>query len=116
MILRSIFAFARFFLHLRYRVRIEGIDKFDYNGPIIVFPNHPALVDPMIMITEIGKKKILSPVMTETYMTTPWLSPILKAMKTVPVGDLARGGSIDDVEKAFQGIRDGLENKQNILK
>lgn len=53
--------------------------------------------------------------MTETYINTPWLGPILKAMKTVPVGDLARGGSIEDVEKAFEGIRIALEQKQNIL-
>lgn len=115
MYLRSIFAFARFFLHLRYRVHIEGMKEFDHNGPIIVFPNHPALVDPMIMITEIGRKKILSPVMTETYIHTPWLGPILRAMKTVPVGDLARWWSIEDVEKAFQGIREGIQRKQNIL-
>ncbi|GAB0174954.1 MAG: hypothetical protein HHAS10_08330 [Candidatus Altimarinota bacterium] len=115
MYLKGIFAVARFFLRLRYRVRIEGMKEFDHPGPIIVFPNHPALVDPMIMITEIGRKKILSPVMTETYINTPGLGPILHAMKTVPVGDLARGGNIDDVEKAFEGIRKGIENKQNIL-
>lgn len=69
----------------------------------------------MIMITEIGKRKILSPVMTETYIDTPGLGPILRAMKTVPVGDLARGGSIEDVEEAFDGIRKALDNHQNIL-
>lgn len=115
MLLKIVFFFARSVLHLRYRVTLQGLAHFDHSGPIILLPNHPALVDPMIMISEIGKKKILSPVMTETYIHTPWLGPILKAMKTVPVGDLARGGSIKDVEKAFDGIRAALENKQNIL-
>lgn len=77
--------FVRHILALRYRVSFKNIDIFDKNNPVIVFPNHPALVDPMILISNIAKRKILSPVMTETYFTTPGLGPIVRALQTIPV-------------------------------
>ena len=46
----------------------------------MVFPNHPALVDPMIVTSYIAKKKLLSPVMTETYFHTPGLGPIVRGL------------------------------------
>ncbi len=58
-------------LGLRYRITFTNFEVFDTKNPVIVFPNHPALVDPMILISHIGKKKILSPVMTKSYINTP---------------------------------------------
>lgn len=78
-----------YILALRYRITFAGLEAFDSQGPVIVFPNHPALVDPMILLSHIGKKRILSPVMTESYFHTPGLGSIIKALKTVPVGDIA---------------------------
>lgn len=106
---------VRFILSLRYKLTFKNIEVFDSTSPVIVFPNHPALADPMILTSYIAKKKILSPVMTETYFHTPGLGPIVRALRTVPVGDIAKGGSIDDVKKAFQGIKTAMKNEQNIL-
>lgn len=78
-----------YILALRYRITIKNLEVFDTEDPVIVFPNHPALVDPMILLSHIGKKRILSPVMTESYFHTPGLGGIIKALKTVPVGDIA---------------------------
>lgn len=97
-----LFFLVRSLLSLRYRVSFRGDEVFDTSSSVIVFPNHPALVDPMLLVSYIGKKKILSPVMTETYFHTPGLAPIIRALGTIPVGDLARGGDIEDVKSAFQ--------------
>jgi hypothetical protein len=35
-------------------------------------------------------------------------------MGTVPVGDISRGGSAEDVKKAFVGIRSAIQNRQDI--
>ena len=81
---------VRHILSLRYRLDMKNIEVFDTDRPVIVFPNHPALVDPMLLISNIAQKKILSPVMTETYLHTPGLGPIVRALRTVPVGDIAK--------------------------
>jgi long-chain-fatty-acid--[acyl-carrier-protein] ligase len=108
-----LFAF-RTLLSLRYRTEFVNFDIFDAKNPVIVFPNHPALVDPLIVVSNIAKKKLLSPVMTETYFHIPGLGGIIRAMGTVPVGDIARGGNAEDVRKAFVGIREAMKNRQNI--
>jgi len=89
MFLPFIFASFSRILSLRYRIVIKNHEVFDTKSPVIVFPNHPALVDPMILISHIGQKKILSPVMTESYFHTPGLGSIIRALRTVPVGDIA---------------------------
>ncbi len=90
MVLNILFRISSFLLSLRYRVTYKNMEVFDTASPVILFPNHPALIDPIILIANIGKKKMLSPVMTETYFKTPGLGGILRALKTVPVGDLVQ--------------------------
>ncbi len=102
-------------LALRYKVTFTNKEVFDTKQSVIVFPNHPALVDPMILVSNIASQKILSPVMTETYFHTPWIGPIIRALRTIPVGDISLGGSTEDVRKAFRGINDAMKNKQDIL-
>jgi hypothetical protein len=53
--------------------------------------------------------------MTETFFHTPGLGPIIRALQTIPVGDIARGGSAEDVKKAFSGIEIAMKKKQNII-
>ena len=109
------FKILRAFLSLRYSISLKWLEVFDTQHPVIVFPNHPALVDPMIVTSYIAKKKLLSPVMTETYFHTPGLGPIVRGLWAIPVGDIAKGWTIDDVKKAFHGISEAIKNKKNIL-
>lgn len=53
--------------------------------------------------------------MTESYFHTPGFGGIIRALKTVPVGDIAAWWTIEDVQKAFSGIESAMKNKQNIL-
>ena len=110
-----LFRFFRFILSLRYRIQITGIDYLHGDEPLVVFPNHPALIDPVIVSSYIGKYKTLAPVVTETYYHTPGIEPVLDYIGAVPVGDVIAGGSIDDVRNAFIGISDVLKSGKNIL-
>ncbi len=105
----------RFILFLRYKITFKNIEVFDSVTPMVVFPNHPALVDPMILTAYVAKKKILSPIMTETYFHTAGLGPIVRALRAVPVGDIAKWWSIENVKQAFGGIKKAIEDRQNIL-
>ncbi len=69
--LRFLFFIARNILALRYKITFKNQELFETKVPVIVFPNHPALVDPLILISNIGKRKLLSPVMTQSYFSTP---------------------------------------------
>ena len=73
-------AIFRFFLRRRYRIDVHGFEVFDTDAPVVVLPNHPALVDPMIMLSVVAQKKLLSPIMIETYYHTFGMEPLFRAL------------------------------------
>lgn len=73
-------AIFKFFLQRRYHIDVRGFEVFDTDAPVVVLPNHPALVDPMIMLSVVAQKKLLSPIMTETYYHTFGMEPLFRAL------------------------------------
>ncbi len=49
---------ARAVLRLRYRIRVSGLDRVRLRGNrgILFLPNHPALIDPPIVVSELHKR------------------------------------------------------------
>ncbi|HWQ10265.1 MAG TPA: hypothetical protein VN436_14190, partial [Holophaga sp.] len=54
-LLRSI---ARCALRLRYRIEVQGLEEVAAKGTtgILFLPNHPALVDPVIVLSELHRR------------------------------------------------------------
>ena len=48
---------CRWLLALRYRVHVSGLEKLQsLEGPTLVIPNHPAYVDPAIILAHVRLK------------------------------------------------------------
>lgn len=106
----------RFVLARRYDITIIGLEHLKQSGSKMIMPNHPGLIDPIIVFSYLSEHIELSPVVTETYYNKPILHSLFKSVQAVPMGDLARGtGDIAEVSRTFSGIVDGLENGKNIL-
>ena len=72
----------------RYRVETEGLDRLDATKTYLVLPNHPAMVDPMLVGTALGRIP-LKPLADELFFRTGFLAPkILKTLGAVAVPDL----------------------------
>ena len=58
MIDRLLRSFVRFCLWLRYRIRVRGLDEIARRGAkgVVFLPNHPALIDPIIMLSVLHKR------------------------------------------------------------
>lgn len=52
---------------LRYQVDIKGAEHLSGDTPLLILPNHPALIDPLILTSHLLKHRRVSPVITETY-------------------------------------------------
>lgn len=73
----------------RYDVAIEGAACLDGPGPFLVLPNHPAMVDPMIVATAL-RRVPLRPLVDERFFRAgPLTRLVLHALRAVPVPDLA---------------------------
>jgi len=76
-------------LHRRYEVEVKGLEKLEaLDGPILVWPNHPAYVDPPTVLSHLRFGKSLRPlVFTDTYRS--WLFyPIMKIIDAYEVPNL----------------------------
>jgi len=109
-------SFFRFILARRYDITITGLEHLKQTGSKMIMPNHPGLIDPVIIFSHLSPYITLSPVVTETYYNKPILHGLFRRIQAVSIGDLARGtGDISEVSQTFSGISDGLESGKNIL-
>lgn len=113
--MKIILIFAKFFLSLRYKVKIIWNENLIHNWPVLLLPNHVALVDPQILIVFLWKYLKVSPVASEMYYNKVLLKQIMDFFWTVPIWEISDWANTEDVEKVFGKIVEWLKNKKNIL-
>ena len=86
-------AFLRAALSARYRVEIRGAEHLSGPAPVLVLPNHVALIDPVILSSFFAPERILSPLVSETYYRVPAFRPLFDLVSAVPIADVQRGGA-----------------------
>lgn len=105
----------RFFLSLRYRVKMIWIENLKHNWPVLILPNHVALVDPEILIVFLWKYLDVSPLASEKYYNKPWLKQAMNLVWTIPIWEMVEWANSEDIKKSFQQIISWLKNNKNIL-
>jgi len=114
--MKFLIAIFRFFLSLRYKVEIKGLEVLDHKGANLILPNHQALVDPQLLSAQLWKKIAIVPVVTEGMYNLPVLHSLFKALNAVAVSDLSAGSRDTDVLKNITTqIHKSLEQGNTIL-
>ena len=80
---------TRTVVHCRYRVIVEGLDKIqDLRGPVLVMPNHPGYIDPVLVLSHIRFGRLLRPVVAETNYRLLFLDPLMRLVDALEVPEL----------------------------
>ena len=106
----------RAFLSLRYKVTVKGLDTLapqaDKEGnkrPILVLPNHPAMVDPALVYTGIAG---LEPrTLVDSRQVTGILKPLAQTFGVITIPDIRLDG-----RKAAAGVLQGLDAMTKVLR
>src|SRR5262245_23165234 len=85
-----VWAVARLVLSLRYRVRVHGLEKVRGLRGTIILPNHPAMIDPVILVTALWRTLHPRPTLYEGNFRNPLLRPLMTVLDAVRVPDLDR--------------------------
>ena len=108
----------RFLTRFRYRVRVEGLEKLrDLRGPTLVMPNHPGLIDPPLVLSNVRIPGGMRPIVTTSMYRKPLLYPLMRLVNAVEVPDLEEH-SRDAREKTLtmlDTIAEGLNRGENFL-
>lgn len=87
---RLFWFFVKLCLRNRYRVRIEGAEQIArLRGPTLVLPNHPAYVDPIILLSNLRLHQPLRPLVFAGTYRMPLLRPLMAISKAFEVPDLS---------------------------
>ena len=74
----------------RYKIACDGLESVAQDSPLLVLPNHPAMVDPMLVSAAFWKTP-LRPLCDESFFKAGIVAPrVLKTLGAVAVPDLRR--------------------------
>jgi len=123
---------GHWFLSRRYAVKTEGLDALQSDNPnnqtiqtikqspvsLLVLPNHPAMVDPMLVETVLWRKS-LRPLCDELFLDRGGLAArVLKTLGAIRVPDLRKHRSAEGakVARGLTGVvTDALAEGKNVL-
>ena len=106
----------RLLLRFRYKISIKGSENLQNNSPVLFLPNHQALIDPVILLSQIHRFSTATPVMSEKYFNMPVAKWYFKRLGAVRVSDLDRGSRDTNVLKLItRSVLKGLRHNNNIV-
>ncbi|MGA2081204.1 MAG: AMP-binding protein [Holophaga sp.] len=112
-------ALGRGLVRLRYRIRSRGIERVAARGRkgILFLPNHPALIDPVIVISELYGRFAPASLADKDRITMPVLGWLTRKFGALPMPDLARYGESgrQEVERAIQDCAGLLNRGGNLV-
>ena len=91
----------RFVLRFRYKVVLDGFDEMMRAEHVLLMPNHPAYLDPILLFEEIyARGRKVSPMTDEKFFANPAYRQILSLGDAVMVPDLMKHRSEAAVRQA----------------
>lgn len=110
---------ARMTLRLRYRVGMEGTKAIKEKGRagILFLPNHPALIDPVIMVAHLHKHFAVRPLIAEDQITNPVVRILANTVGALPIPETSgiEPGKAQRVQDALARCVDTLRQGDNVL-
>lgn len=108
----------RFLLSLRYRIDVKGLENLgeDHRG-ILFCPNHPAEMDPLIMIAVLWRKFKPRPLVVEHFYYQKGLRFFMDLVEVLPLPSMDVGNQwkVRQVEKLKKKINQKLSEGENFL-
>lgn len=110
---------GRMLLKLRYRTRIEGLEAVLAKGRngILLLPNHPAYLDPAILLTSLFPYLRPHILADKDNMAKPLMRSIIGRIGVIPIPDPAIHGesSRPEIAQVLQNCGEGLRQGENYL-
>jgi len=109
---------VRFVLSLRYKIDLTGLDKIENNKGVLILPNHPAEIDPVIMSIFLWRRFRPSPIVLEDFYNMPVLNSFFKSIGALPMPDMESGRSqfkLRRIDKTLDEMSKGLADGKNFL-
>lgn len=113
---KIVFNLVSFILRLRYRIVVKNFPTNELPNGILFLPNHPALVDPLILIDILHKKFRPRALADEKRIDIPGLRNLIQSFRPISIPDPDNmSGKKEDVLLAIEEVAKALRAKDNVL-
>ena len=106
-------------LWLRYRIEVRGLDEIARRGTrgVLFLPNHPALIDPIIVLSRLMKRFAPRALADEDQVDRFFIRRLARRIGAIPVPDLAAQGPAarEAVGRAIDRCAEVLHGGGNLL-
>ncbi|MCD4824592.1 MAG: AMP-binding protein [Phycisphaerae bacterium] len=112
------FAFVKFALWLRYRIRVRGLAEVLGKGSrgILFLPNHPALIDPVIVLSRLFGPFEVRALADRNQIDRFFIRSLARRCRVLPIDDLTEIGTSSDAVRAVIGqCVEALRSGDNIV-
>lgn len=113
-----IYISLKFALSLRYKIRVKGLEELPAQGKTLILANHPAEIDPCILLVLLWYKFRPHPVAVDYLFHTPGIRFFLDLVGAlaVPNFDLSSNSyKRREIEKTYEKLFSFLEQGENLL-
>lgn len=87
----ALLVLGRWILNRRYEVKLELDMTIEPDKTYLVLPNHPAIVDPLVLVTELHRYRLdICPLVDESFFSTAFVRHILALFNAVRVPDFRK--------------------------
>lgn len=110
--------FRYMLLALRYRIHIKGFKEIKQSKGVLILPNHPALIDPVILVSNLRSTLNPRPVVVEDFLVGPMKNLFLKHLNAIAIPNSKSHLSSYKrfrIQNAVNKVVDALNNGDNVL-
>jgi long-chain-fatty-acid--[acyl-carrier-protein] ligase len=114
---KTLILILRFLLSLRYRIEVVGLDDVRGLKRALVLPNHPAFIDPALVLGQVWPVLQPRPMLFAPIFDNPlffWIPKALDALK-VPDLDQQSMAAREQTQQTIDAVVEGLERGDNFM-
>ncbi len=109
-------AIVRALLSLRYTISVKGSELIKNSSPLLILPNHQALIDPFIIMSQIFRYTKAIPVVSASYYDIPIIRFVFSELGAVRVSNLEDGSrNINVLNEITRSALKGFNRGNNLL-
>lgn len=113
-----LFWLARVLVSLRYDVTVKGKKNISSKGGILFLPNHPAEIDPILLMAYLGPKFFPRPMVVEHFYRLKGFQWILDLIGVMPIPTMEEKANIwrgKEVARIFKDVVDSMQSGDNFV-
>ena len=102
-------------LKLRYTISINWEKELNHNWPILILPNHIAIIDPIIILAFLWKNLDIFPIASEKHYNKFAIKQIMDLMWTIPIWEVEIWVDTKKIKNIFNKVVAHINLWKNIL-